>query len=113
MHRFKTIVLLSFLTCFSGMIIPANAISVIDLKTEYLKNPVGIDQLHPRFYWKLKSNIRNSMQKAYQVQVYSDPDFESANKKVWDTGKVNSVSFIFAPTPSRIPSQASMLFHVL
>lgn len=53
----------------------------IELRTEYLKEPLGIDSLRPRLYWKCEDGIR---QTAYQLIAKKD------NEIIWDTGKVQS-----------------------
>ena len=50
----------------------------IRLRTEYLKNPIGIDIIHPRLMWNCEGGIT---QTAYQIV--------SEN---WDSGKVESGS---------------------
>ena len=55
----------------------------INLKTEYLANPIGIDMQHPRLLWNCDGGIR---QTAYRIVAKSD------EKTVWDSGKVNSSS---------------------
>ena len=42
---------------------------VSSLVCEYKKNPIGTDVKKPRLSWKIKSDERDLMQKAYQVQV--------------------------------------------
>jgi alpha-L-rhamnosidase len=32
----------------------------ISLKTEYLKNPIGIDINYPRFFWKCDGGIKQA-----------------------------------------------------
>ena len=56
----------------------------IRLRTEYLKNPLGIDIVEPRLFWNAADGIT---QTAYQV-ICRD---ENGNL-LWDTGKVNSSS---------------------
>lgn len=61
-----------------------------NLRCEYMKNPLGIDILHPRLSWELVSPKRGTMQTAYQVIVSeNESGFEEKNI-VWDTGKVDS-----------------------
>ena len=62
-------------------------LEVIDLRCEYRVNPIGIDVLHPRISWKLKSNERAVMQTAYAIEVASDSSFI---QMVWKSDKVNS-----------------------
>ncbi len=55
----------------------------INLKTEYLVNPIGIDIQNPRLMWNCDGGIR---QTAYRIVAKSD------EKTVWDSGKVSSSS---------------------
>ena len=55
----------------------------INLKTEYLVNPMGIDMQNPRLMWNCDGGIK---QTAYRIVAKSD------GKPVWDSGKVNSSS---------------------
>lgn len=75
----------------------------INLQTEYLKNPMGIDIRQPRFYWnceiedqgKTDSDAagvggddvakKGRMQSAYRIMAVRDD-----GKQMWDTGKVKS-----------------------
>lgn len=52
-----------------------------ELRTEYLKEPLGMDILRPRLYWKCENGIR---QTAYQLIAKKD------NEIIWETGKVQS-----------------------
>ncbi|MBE7043480.1 MAG: alpha-L-rhamnosidase [Ruminococcaceae bacterium] len=60
-------------------------IFLYDLKTEYQKNPIGIDEKKPRFSWKIKSDENHVVQIAYQICV----------ENIWDSGKVSSGQSIF------------------
>ena len=55
----------------------------INLKCEYLINPIGIDMQHPRLLWNCEGGIK---QTAYRIVAKAD------EKTVWDSGKVNSSS---------------------
>ena len=67
------------------------ALSVGDLRSEYLRNPVGIDVHRPRLSWKLYSADRGVMQTAYRLQAGTDLDgLEAAEGLVWDTGIVET-----------------------
>ena len=55
----------------------------INLKTEYLVNPMGIDIQNPRLMWNCEGGIT---QTAYRIIAISN------EKTVWDSGKVNSSS---------------------
>ena len=54
----------------------------IRLRTEYLKNPIGIDIVHPRFFWNCQGGSRQS---AYEIQAKNEK-----GEIIWDTGKVES-----------------------
>ena len=55
----------------------------INLRTEYLKDPMGIDINDPRLLWNCEGGKK---QTAYRIVAVSD------GKTVWDSGKVNSSS---------------------
>ena len=56
------------------------------LRCDYLVNPLGLDVSVPGLSWKLEDPRRGATQKAYQIQVGSQP----GNADVWDSGKVIS-----------------------
>lgn len=61
---------------------------VSNLQVNYRVNPLGIDDLHPRLSWQIKSATRNFIQVAYQIQVSHSLDFTVEH--VWDSEKVDS-----------------------
>lgn len=68
-----------------------NKISVTNLQCEMLNNPEGIDVLKPRLSWKIKSDVNDVKQTAYQILVASTLENLNANKAdLWDSGKVTS-----------------------
>ncbi|MEM1526583.1 MAG: family 78 glycoside hydrolase catalytic domain [Ignisphaera sp.] len=70
-------------------------LSVIDPRVEFSRNPLGVDELKPRFSWIPVHSDRGQNQKAYRVIVSSS--MESAEKgigDVWDSGVVESDSNI-------------------
>ena len=62
------------------MIIPATQA----LSCEYQINPLGIDTMTPRLSWETDDPRPGAVQKQYQLQVATDPDF-SESRIVWDT----------------------------
>lgn len=77
-----------FYGCESSSVIKVN-----DLKCEYRKNPLGIENEKPRLSWKLfeTNQTRGQKQTAYQIFVASS--LENLDKNiadVWDSGKVDS-----------------------
>lgn len=67
----------------------------INLKCEYLVNPIGIDIQNPRLMWNCDGGIK---QTAYRIVAKSD------EKTVWDSGKVNSSS-MYAEYPHKLKSR--------
>jgi len=75
-----------------------NTLTPVELKCEYLKNPLGIDVAQPRFSWELKSSRRGQMQSAYQILVASSEEKLNANiGDKWDSGKVASSQSVNIP----------------
>ena len=58
--------------------------TVINLKTEYTEQPLGIDIEYPRFSWQMHvpGNERGQYQVAYQISVK-----DQNGKSAWDSGK--------------------------
>ena len=79
-----------FLVQFTALLCSAQ-VSVHQLRTENLINPIGIDATQPRFSWQLVSNKRNTLQTAYEIIVTSTATDQPA---VWKTGKINSDSSV-------------------
>jgi len=64
---------------------------VTNLKCEYLQNPIGIDETHPRFTWQLESEKPGSFQKAFQLAVGTEKaEVASGDGNVWESGTVHS-----------------------
>src|SRR3989442_2330100 len=63
----------------------------VDLRCEYLSNPLGIDVSQPRFSWVLEHSERGQAQSAYRVLVSTRRDALDQDKgDQWDSGKVES-----------------------
>lgn len=74
----------------SAQLNPGN-LSVHQLKTEYLVNPVGIDETAPRLSWQVTSPVNAEKQTAYRVLVASSADSLNQDRgDLWDSGKVLS-----------------------
>ena len=61
-----------------------NAVSLVDLKCEYAKEPLGIDAESPRLSWKICSDQNNTRQTSYRIIAISN------DALLWDSGVVNS-----------------------
>lgn len=63
----------------------------VNLRCEYLSEPIGLDAPSPRLSWELKSSLRAQRQTAYQVIVASSPDALAREQAdLWDTGRIDS-----------------------
>jgi alpha-L-rhamnosidase len=76
---------------------PYGAPTPVDLRCEFLNNPLGIDDLHPRLSWKIDTtgdelqSVRGVMQSAYRILVTSSPEKLSKEEgDLWDSAKVES-----------------------
>ncbi len=60
--------------------------AIVNLKTEYRSNPLGIDVTSPRLSWQLQSDRQGAKQTAYQIKAGSS----AGQTDLWDSGKVES-----------------------
>lgn len=87
-----------------------SALRPVNLRCEYLRNPLGIDVPDPRLTWALTVDkpIRGEKQTAYRILVASSEAHLKADKAdLWDSGKVQSdqtlhVAYTGKPLRSRI-----------
>jgi len=71
---------------------------LVELRTEYLRNPVGIDVGKPRLSWKIESDQRNVRQVAYEIQARSSVDASGDRLvPVWQSGKVETDQSVLIP----------------
>jgi len=67
------------------------ALQPIQLRCEYVVNPLGVDSFQPRLFWKLNDTSRGQRQTGYQILVSSsETNLASDNGDLWDSGKVDS-----------------------
>lgn len=66
-------------------------VTVENLKSEYLENPVGIDSKNPRFTWQLITDEPGVLQLAYHILVGNDSlDVENGKGESWNSGEIKS-----------------------
>ena len=64
---------------------------VINLRTEYVQNPIGMDVSAPRLSWQMKKEGRGARQTAYRVLAATNKEQLDANSPdLWDSGKIDS-----------------------
>ncbi len=66
-------------------------IEVADLRCEYLRSPLGVDELKPRLSWVLKSDERGQRQSGFEILVATAAENLSEKAAdLWRSGKVDS-----------------------
>lgn len=69
----------------------ASIVRPVNLKCEYLAEPLGIDTGTPRFSWELESKERGIFQKSFQILVASSPEIlEKDRGDIWKSGRIRS-----------------------
>jgi alpha-L-rhamnosidase len=85
------ILLVLIILSFTEDVSAQSACTPINLKCEYLINPLGIDEEHPRLLWQLNDKRRGALQTAYQILVSSDSlQLLKGKANEWNSGKINS-----------------------
>ncbi len=89
----------------------ASDLSATDLRTEFRKDPLGVDQPAPRLSWKLRSPKRGAAQTAYRILVATTADRLARQEgDAWDTGRVTSDESHLIPYAGH-PLEAGRTFH--
>lgn len=76
----------------------------IRLRTEYLKDPIGIDISKPRLFWNCEGGIEQS---AYEIMAANE-----AGDVLWSSGKVASGAMQAAWSGKAIPCKTKVLWRV-
>ena len=85
-------------------------LKIVNTRCEYRLNPLGLDNLVPRFFWQLAADAPRTLQDSYRIQVALDPDFANL---VWDTGRVASDQSIQIPyAGSELQPKTRYWWHV-
>ena len=66
---------------------PENFLRVLDLRADYLVEPLGTDVRRPYLSWRLESDRRGVMQDSYRIRATADCQGRSL---LWDSGLVES-----------------------
>ncbi len=97
-----TFLFLIFCTLSNGQDLNKNiSFKPVDLQTDYLETPLGVDNPNPRFTWSIEDNRQGAKQTAYRLIVGTNsekvnnivgntPTSASFNGISWDTGVVKS-----------------------
>ncbi len=104
--------LLSFVTFFA----PGKAkIEIYGLTTEYKVNPIGLGIEHPRFSWKIRSNVPNTMQLHYRIiMAANEQDLRRDKNILWNSGIVETSQSIHIPyTGQHLKSRQRVYWRVI
>jgi len=83
-------------------------VQVSTLTVEHRSNPIGLDEIQPKFGWILSSQNRNVMQTAFEVQVNEKEDM--SGKFLWKSGKVTSDASTNVLYKGELPSTGKRYF---
>ncbi len=85
-----------FIAVFLFPLLLNGQLTVTALTTDYLYNPVGIDNAAPRLSWKITPQVgeKNLLQTAFHIQASANPD-NWENDLLWDSGKTASNRSVF------------------
>ena len=72
-----------------------DAFKVVQLKTEYLVNPIGIDAQQPRLTWQMQDSRKDASQRAFEIFVGTDSLSLLSEKSVWSSGRIDSDQILY------------------
>jgi alpha-L-rhamnosidase len=88
MKKLSLILLISF--SFNIILVKGQS-TPVNLKSEHLENPIGIDNPIPRLSWKIDDSRQGAIQTAYHIIVDTDSlNVVKGKGNIWDTGRVGS-----------------------
>ena len=102
-NKLKTFKYFTILLILINSVISCNKLTkvkIVHLKCEYKNTPLGIDNIHPRFSWKLieENRVRGQKQTSYQILVSSSLEKLRADEgDVWDSQKNISSKSVNVP----------------
>ena len=74
------------------------SLAVTGLQTDYMTDPLGIDDTHPSLGWHLTSSGTNQTQSKYEILVANRlGDLHLGSPTVWDSGEVSSAESVQVP----------------
>ncbi|MCD7971004.1 MAG: glycoside hydrolase family 78 protein [Alistipes sp.] len=80
-----------------------------DLRCENLVEPLAIDNVQPRFSWKITSGVNGFRQSAYQLVVLCK-NSDGIEETVWDSGKVKSDKSVLVRYDGQPLDQSSIYY---
>jgi alpha-L-rhamnosidase len=94
-HKYTVVFATTMLACMKMTAWAASADtytnSITELRCEFMKTPLGVDDVRPRLSWTMRDDHRGVVQTAYRVLVASSLEMLVQEKgDLWDSGKVAS-----------------------
>lgn len=87
----KTFLIIILCLLFQAVSFSLKGQTPVDLKSEYLERPIGIDNPAPRLSWRIDDPRQGARQTSYRVIIGKDSmEVVNGNGQVWDTGRINS-----------------------
>jgi len=74
----------------------------VNLRCEFVENPIGIDAIRPRLSWQQEDTRRGARQTAWQIRAASSADMLPDHADLWDSGRIAGDSCLdieYAGTP--------------
>ncbi|RZJ84685.1 MAG: alpha-L-rhamnosidase, partial [Chryseobacterium sp.] len=82
---------LCILLCVAAFAVQAQVLKVVDLKTNYKTDPIGIYVSLIRFGWKLNVEKNDAVQKSYEIRISTDQSSVlKGSGLIWSSGKIES-----------------------
>ena len=96
-----------------GAAMAAPAAKVVDLRVDYLDRPLGLENLTPRFSWRLDGKAAGLRQSAYRIVVAASEAELGSGPWLWDSGRVEtSRSFDVAWAGPKLASRQRLAWRV-
>ena len=105
----KTLIVASVLSVVLAT--QAAGLKPLDLRCEYVVNPLGVDVPNPRLFWVDESKQRGQRQTAWQILVASSlKNLAKDRGDLWDSGKVASDETVQIPYAGQQLKSAQQVF---
>ena len=86
----------------------------VELRCEYLYNPIGIDVKKPRLFWRFdsKNDSWGMQQKAYQIHAAESLEELEVGQFIWDSRRIESDECTHIPFESEVKSREQIYWKV-
>ncbi|SDA15649.1 alpha-L-rhamnosidase [Sphingomonas sp. NFR15] len=67
---------------------------VVDLRTEYITRPLGIEAARPRLSWRVEATVSGVVQTRYRIRAAATREALATGDLLWDSGGVDSAASV-------------------